>query len=82
LVVTTIWVAPTSAASGIELLPALKTTSSSIDAMAVGDLGAVTDVYEPHHDVVDAEIASNAAGQRTLGFIERSESVLDIKVAT
>ena len=50
--------------------------------MAVGDLGAVTDVYEPHHDVVDAEIASNAAGQRTLGFIERTESGFDIKVAT
>jgi hypothetical protein len=60
----------------------MKTTSSSIDAMAVGDLGAVTDVYEPHHDVVDAEIASNAAGQRTLGFIERTESGFDIKVAT
>jgi hypothetical protein len=56
--------------------------SSAIAPMAIGDLGAVTDVFEPYHDVVATEIASNATGQRTLGFVERTESGFDIKVAT
>ncbi|MTA29273.1 MAG: hypothetical protein F2562_10530, partial [Actinobacteria bacterium] len=57
-------------------------TPSSIDSMSVGEFGAVTDVFEPHHDVVDAEIASNAAGQRTLGYVERTDFGFDVKVAT
>jgi hypothetical protein len=50
--------------------------------MAVGDLGEVTNVFEPYHDVVAAEIASNATGQRVLGFIQRKDDGFDVKVAT
>ena len=82
LVAAAAWGVSASAAPVAKNLPTITASSSSIDAMAVGDLGEVTDVYEPHHDVVDAEIASNATGQRTLGFVERTESGFDIKVAT
>ena len=82
LVATAAWGVSASATPVAETLTTTMTSTSSLDAMAVGDLGAVTNVLEPYHDVVAAEIASNATGQRTLGFVERTESGFDIKVAT
>ena len=81
LVATAAWGVSASAAPVAETLPTITTSSSSVDAMAVGDLGEVTNVFEPYHDVVAAEIASNSNGQRVLGFIERTDNGFDVKVA-
>ena len=82
LVATSSWVVSASAAPVAETLTTTMTSSSSLDTMAVGDLGAVTNVFEPYHDVVAAEIANNATGQRVLGFIQRKDDGFDVKVAT
>ena len=62
LVATAAWGVSASAAPVAETLTTTMTATSSLDAMAVDDLGAVTNIFEPYHDVVAAEIASKADG--------------------
>ncbi len=61
---------------------ATPSVASSITPTSVGDLGAITDVFEPDHDVVAAEVASNGNGYRVVGFIQRTDTGFDVKVST
>ncbi|MFM8648750.1 MAG: hypothetical protein ACKODY_03110, partial [Actinomycetota bacterium] len=55
---------------------------ATVDAMSTAALGSVTNVFEPDHDVVAAEVASNINGYRVIGFVERTDVGFDVKVAT
>jgi len=61
---------------------AASSIASTITPTSVGDLGAVTDVFAPDHDVVAAEVASNIDGYRVIGFIQRTDTGFDVKAST